>query len=555
MHRLLPAVLAASIPAAFAATPPVELLYGHFEVHVDYTPTPENPDAGWRFSVSYDRDDDFSTRDGVVRMDPGSTVFIAPPVTRTAVPSPAGAFSRFGPSGTPLWVLPQHLALGAPYLGVRTTMDPGIFQARVGSNYTPSGQGSISLRLVSAEGTGPLVGGHFATWKTESLGTTVFSFDTTNGIDAADEIPTIPVTSHTHYNWGFTRPGTYRLTFEAFGKLMAHGGAMTSGQATFTFAVPFPSEVGSGAELRVVAGESGPPRWAPADSAGGVAYAAERVLLEADTPVGDGWEMAAALSGLAAEIPNGVGVDPAAASAGLASGWSDLAFEVTEIRGPGTFALTADGTLLAEKASDSFAIETNAARDITAAFSATGLYRVTGFLRGMRNGVPVTGEPETLTFGAGLGADFDYAAWAASFERTAGWPAGALADPAGDADRDGVANGAEFALFWHGFDPTRPDAWRMPRASRTAEGWAVLDFLRDTWKDRLDESGWQIRPQTSADLVTWQLRSSRVPGFPLETAETGAGEGNAWGRVTGRRLRVMQPHPGRAFFRLRVDAP
>src|SRR5690606_33352264 len=127
--------------------------------------------------------------------------------TEAVVPEPAGVYGRFGPSGTSLHVLPQNNVLGALFLGVRTTMSPGLFQARVGNNYTPSGQGSVSLRLVSVEGTGPAAGGHFATWKTESFGNAVFSFDTTDGIGAADEIPTIPVSSHTHYNWALTKPG------------------------------------------------------------------------------------------------------------------------------------------------------------------------------------------------------------------------------------------------------------------------------------------------------------------------------------------------------------
>ena len=128
-----------------ALTPPTDLLYGHYELHVDYAVTPGNPDGGWRFSVSYDEDDDFSTGDGVVRLDPESTVILAAPKTAATVPSPAGVFSRFGPSGTPLWVLPQNQVLGTPYLGIRTTMPAGIFQARVGTNYSPSSQGSIAF--------------------------------------------------------------------------------------------------------------------------------------------------------------------------------------------------------------------------------------------------------------------------------------------------------------------------------------------------------------------------------------------------------------------------
>ena len=85
----LRALLLTVLPA-MGLTPPTDLILGHHEIHVDYSPVPGNPDAGWRFSVSYDEDDDFSSSDGVVRMDPGSTIMIASPASRTAVPSPAG---------------------------------------------------------------------------------------------------------------------------------------------------------------------------------------------------------------------------------------------------------------------------------------------------------------------------------------------------------------------------------------------------------------------------------------------------------------------------------
>jgi hypothetical protein len=121
IHRLLP--LAGTLSAG-ALTPPTDLIYGHYEIQVDYTVTPENPDAGWSFAVSYDQDDDFSSAAGVVRLDPESTVIVASPRTRTAVPSPAGVFSRFGPSGTPIWILPQNNILGTCFLGGRRCRRP-----------------------------------------------------------------------------------------------------------------------------------------------------------------------------------------------------------------------------------------------------------------------------------------------------------------------------------------------------------------------------------------------------------------------------------------------
>ncbi len=530
-----------------AATPPTDLIYGHYEIHVDYTATPGDPDAGWRFSVSYDEDDDFSTANGVVRLDPAAVTFVAGPVTEAAVPQPPGVFGRFGAAGAPLWVLPQNNALGALFLGVRTTMSPGIFQARVGNHYTPSGQGSISLRLVSVEGTGPEAGGQFATWKTESFGTVVFSFDTTDGIGAADEIPTVPVRSHTHYNWGLTRPGIYRVTLEAMGKLISPN-AFTSARETFTFAVPFSGRVGAGGELRLTDGGG----LIAADPGNGVAYAPDQAMVEA-VPVEAGWEWSGEVSAAALNLPNGVGVSPAAASAGLpAEEWSEVQVRLAAIYGPGDFALVdEEGGVLGEV----FEVEAGSARPIRALFSERGIYRATFAVTGMRAGVPVAMTPVTLSFGAGVGADFDYTAWRESFERSAELADGALADPDADYDRDGVPNGVEFAFFWQGMDPAVADGWRMPRAFPTPEGHGAVEFLRDTWKDRLNETGWDIHAEASPDLVTWQVRSSRVPGFPLELFETGAERGNAYGRILRRQLRAIGPGEGRHFFRFRVGTP
>jgi surface-anchored protein len=562
-RRLLPLT---GILSASALTPPTDLIYGHYEMHVDYTVTPGNPDAGWSFWVSYNLNDDFNSASGVVRLDPESTVILASPRTRTAVPSPAGLFSRFGPPGTPLWILPQNNVLGTCFLGVRTIVPTGTFQARVGNNYTVNGQGSIALRLVSMTGTGPAAGGQFATWKTEAFGGVVFSFDSTDGITGADEIPTVPIGSHTHYNWGLTKPGIYHLTFEAKGKLMpAHGSAITSAQQTFTFAVPFSGRIGNGGALLLSGVEAGAPRVLTADPASGVAYAPDQAMIEATTPAGPAssglpgalWQWSGNLRALPLSTPNGVGVAPATASGGLVPAeWSNVELEIAAVRGPGGFALLdGGGTVLADGPGDVVALTATSDLPVTAAFTATGLHRVTVIPRGTRNGQPVVGAPVMVTFGAGLTAEHDYAAWQASFEQTAGLPAGSLADHNADFDRDGISNGFEFAFFWQGMDPTVSDAAKMPRAFPSAAGDGVFGFLRDSYKDPLDESKWQLRPAASTDLLAWKLRSSRIPGFPLEVFETGLGEGNAYGRIARNQLRIEGPQVGRAFFRFDLAPP
>ncbi|MCW1912419.1 choice-of-anchor M domain-containing protein [Luteolibacter sp. GHJ8] len=552
--RLLPLLLLAPALAASAASPRMDLLYGHYEIHLDYQPVPGNPDAGWNFSVSYDRDDDFSSQDGVVRMDPDSTVILASPATARVVPTPPGTFSRFGPAGTPLWVLPQNLLSGTPYLGVRTTMAAGLFQARVGNSYSPNAQGSVSMRLVSMTGTGPAAGGQFATWKTESLGTTVFSFDSTDGIGAADEIPTIPVSSHTHYNWGFTKPGTYELTFEAKGKLMpAHGNVLTSARRTFRFAVPFSSSVAAGASVRVL------PALAVANPAESVAYPPDRVMIEARQPAaahpllpGAQWQVPMSFGTGPLTMANGVGIDPALVSAGLpASAQTGLGLKIVSFSGPGNFAFLDGSTALADGVGDVLPLDPGTTRNLVAAFTAKGIFR----LGVLVEGVPESTGPFTLVFGSGLGVDFTYQDWSASFEAAANLAPGTLADPQADPDRDGLTNSAEFLLFWHGLDPSRPDARLQPALTRDGAGRPAFPFLRDTYKDPLNGSSWQLRPGRSADLHAWHYRSPQSPGFPMELFENGAEEGNAWGRIMKRRLDDLSANPSRAFFRFDVTGP
>ncbi|MBX3743005.1 MAG: choice-of-anchor M domain-containing protein [Akkermansiaceae bacterium] len=553
-------------PLVTASTPPTDLVTGHYEIHLDYTPGTADPDDGWKFSVSYDEDDDFSTSAGVVRMEPEAVTMLMGPAAARVVPNPAGVFSRFGPSGTPLWVLPQTQVDGALFLGVRTTMAAGLFQARVGGNYTPSSHGSVSLRLVSGEGTGPDAGGKFATWKVEGFGQAVFSFDTTDGITAADEIPTIPVSSHTHYNWGFTRPGLYRVTFEASGKLMPnHGNMVTTARKTFTFSVPFSSAVGGGGILQVVEAD-GAPLLLLGDAAAGAAYRTDRAMLEARTPAGAAsaalagavWESRVTLASSARAFPNGVGIAPAIASAGLPpASWSGTALEISGIHGPGDAAWLDGGTIIADKAGGVVPVP-SAGRELTLAFTQKGIYRVEGRVRADRAGAGNFSPPFSLVIGAGLGLDFTYADWSASHEAQAGLAAGALSEPMSDHDHDGIPNGVEFALFWHGLDPTRADGGRMPSARRTADGGGAFTFLRDTYKDPLAGGGWSIRPAVSHDLVRWTVRSATVPGPPLGLFETGAEEGNAHGRIWSRSLRLIPSSAGAppaTFFRLHVTAP
>lgn len=564
-----PLLVALGLQALAAASPPTDLIYGHHEIHVDYQSSPSDPDAGWSFSVSYDTDNDFTTNSGIVRLDPADTVFVASPATEKTVPNPPGFLSRFGPAGSKYWLLPFSPQLGTPYLGVRTTVPPGIFRQRVGDNYSPSPTGTISLRLISVEGPGAEAGGVFAAWRSDAMGAPIFAFDSSDGIGTGDEIPTIQVSSHTHYNWGFNRPGLYRVTLEAFGRLNSNN-AFTSGRATLLFSIPFSSRLGDGDQLRLWATSQngGPPvpTAAVADPQAAVFYDSQQTIWEvtrAATSAAAGlpgalWETNGTIARSGSAFSSGVGVDPQAVAAGLPDpSWSGVTWQLSDVEGPGHLAvLGSGGGLLASShdglnGQDAFSVPSTPL-DIVFAFTSPGLYRARFRAAGTMNGQATLGPERILVFGVNLAGGFTYSQWADSFERSGGLPVGALADRDGDADRDGLPNATEFAFFFQGLSPVRPDRALMPRPRPTPEGYAAVEFLRDTWIDPLDETGWEIRPAASPDLQVWQIRSSRVSGEPLDVFETGAGPGNAHGRVVQRQLRVMPAPKDRHFFRFHV---
>ncbi|MCA1963695.1 MAG: hypothetical protein LDL31_07095, partial [Prosthecobacter sp.] len=225
------------------------------------------------------------------------------------------------------------------------------------------------------------------------------------------------------------------------------------------------------------------------------------------------------------------------------------------VSGPGHFALlSADASTVLLNSADGI----SAADEMTlgstdqptlAVFTADGLYRVEVELAALAGGMEVVSRPMTLAFGAGLTAAYSYTSWRDSFERTHGLASGTLSNTRGDHDQDGLSNGAEFQLFWHGCDPVKPDARLLP-LPRPEAGASVLDYLRDTYKDTLNEGTFQQSPSTQATLAgTWATFNSRNPGRPLETCETGAEAGNAHGRIMARRLRVLVPDESRRFFR------
>lgn len=129
---------------------------------------------------------------------------------------PAG--TPFGNEGDPLWILPQNSYTGVPYVGASAEqISAGVFND------------PFTIRLVRVEGPG-----QFILWQAGSFGEFDVKMDSRDGISAADAL-TIPVGGHSHYNWGFTTNGLYRLYFQVLGQQVGQSTNTVSAVTPFTF--------------------------------------------------------------------------------------------------------------------------------------------------------------------------------------------------------------------------------------------------------------------------------------------------------------------------------
>jgi surface-anchored protein len=182
-----------------------------------------------------------ATVDGIVLPDPGqeypptTAVIVVPESTVNYVHSIGGAnadvAANMGLSvGNDYWLLPDTLTLAttlhAPQFGLGAEdLNSGVFDGD-----------SLTLSLLSMSGSGPMAGGQFGLQNSDS-----WFITTADGITASDTIEGIPVGLHEHFNWYFTKPGDYEMTFEVSALV---GGVPESDINTFTFqVVPEPSSL------------------------------------------------------------------------------------------------------------------------------------------------------------------------------------------------------------------------------------------------------------------------------------------------------------------------
>ncbi len=132
------------------------------------------------------------------------------------------AFSFLGRPDYSTWILPAVQDEQLLFLGFGAEeIEPGIF---VGD--------ALRVELVSVAGPGA-----FAVYTLDGFGQPVLHLNSGNGIDSSDFFP-LPAGGHSHVNWAFSAPGTYRIGLRARGTLVAGGAEVVSDVAFYTFTVP-----------------------------------------------------------------------------------------------------------------------------------------------------------------------------------------------------------------------------------------------------------------------------------------------------------------------------
>ena len=134
---------------------------------------------------------------------------------------PGGAqWSFLGTAGNATSILPDTENPNLPFLGIGSEeIGAGIF---VGNQF--------SLYLTSVMGPGS-----FALYSLDEFGSPTVHMNSADGITLADTL-TINTGTHAHYNWAFSAPGDYRITFEAEGNSILNG-LTSSGDVEYLFTV------------------------------------------------------------------------------------------------------------------------------------------------------------------------------------------------------------------------------------------------------------------------------------------------------------------------------
>jgi surface-anchored protein len=151
-------------------------------------------------------------------------------------------------SGTQIWRINENPGqFGVPFLGFAAEETEDVFEVYTESDTRVAALGgNLENDWVTFELTGFNTdnGGNVFIWKNSDNGL-VDLINTSNGLSSQDKL-FVPDLGHTHYNLGFTRPGTYDLVFTVSG--IKNSNRVHSPSTTYRFdvqteAVPEPTSI------------------------------------------------------------------------------------------------------------------------------------------------------------------------------------------------------------------------------------------------------------------------------------------------------------------------
>lgn len=192
---------------------------GHFDLSITYEPD----NGGWETGIFDYGSNSFLEEDALI--------FEAGDASKSVIPD-GQPWDKIGEAGDPVWIFPEIFEVGQVYLGFGTqNMPRGVFTGGL------SNRGRIEIRLLSVTGSGADAGGTMTMWQADFP--PLVHYATGDGIGPEDALLDVPGGTHSHYNWAFSKPGDYIVTFEVSGELTeTYGGGLTSTTSSYRFRVP-----------------------------------------------------------------------------------------------------------------------------------------------------------------------------------------------------------------------------------------------------------------------------------------------------------------------------
>jgi len=184
---------------------PIIIDFFHTDIEVAFT------QDGWDISVSSDEPNSFLGEEGIA---PDDALLYGNTSARITLPSIPNGFEFIGAKpGATFWVLPQTEGTGALPLGLCAE------QADIGHlcDWNPGdARGAdiadkwFEVKVVDVRGPADA---NFSMWQADAIHPPVVFVSTAEGGITDDDVFYISAGSHSHLNWGFTKPGIYEIDF------------------------------------------------------------------------------------------------------------------------------------------------------------------------------------------------------------------------------------------------------------------------------------------------------------------------------------------------------